>query len=392
MRATAALGPRLLLVSPREPRPDGQGDQRRAQEILDALNGEWHVDVVSWLPDADVPKRPWKHPLRLGAVFALALVRPLQVAYVQGMAGHRVRKRLTGAGYERVLYLTDRAVPLRPSGCAVIDFVDDLGGSALRRAAASTGARAAFWRWEAFRTRRLDRRLAERALIAVAHSAPDAAGIAANVRTIPLAACTKPGRAPGGRIVFVGNLFYSPNDEAAKWICAELVPCLVSRGIDPGRVLIAGRRPQASLVSAAASAGIELRANVDNLAEVLYEAAVVVAPMALGTGAQYKIIDSVGAGRPCVLTTVANAGLGLVDGASALVCDRTPEAFTLAIASLLEDPKFRQGIADAALEHLSAFMPGQVAAAWRSLLGAHDGRLVLEETAGLPIGDGPSGL
>ncbi|MGH9156640.1 MAG: hypothetical protein ACRD1K_12570, partial [Acidimicrobiales bacterium] len=43
--------PRALLVSPRPPRPDGHGDQRRAAEIARALAVDHDVEVVSWLPD-----------------------------------------------------------------------------------------------------------------------------------------------------------------------------------------------------------------------------------------------------------------------------------------------------------------------------------------------------
>src|SRR6202022_1486556 len=44
---------KVLLVSPRPPRSDGKGDQRRAYEIREALSYEWDVEVLSWLPDVD---------------------------------------------------------------------------------------------------------------------------------------------------------------------------------------------------------------------------------------------------------------------------------------------------------------------------------------------------
>ncbi len=358
---------RLLLASPRPPRADGRGDQRRAREILDALSGEWEVDVVSWLPDPDDRRSPWSLLPRLAAGAPLALVRPLHVAYVQALAGRRLRRRLRGDGYDRVVYVTDRAVPLRFAGPrAVVDFVDDIGGSVTRRAQSQGGPAAALWRWEAWRTRRLDRRLARSAAVAVAHSPADAARIDPRVVSIPLPAATRWHPGAGERVVFVGNLFYGPNHEAGLWICSQLAPCLAARGIEPSQMLLAGRRPRADLVAAAAAAGVELRADVPSLTEVIHEAVVVVAPMAMGVGALYKVVDAVAAHRPCVLTPLANEGLGLVDGESALVRDRDPDAFAAAVADLVADPALRRRLASRAAARLASHSPEAVAAAWRA--------------------------
>ena len=79
---------RLVVVSPRPPRFDGQGDQRRALEIVKALEQEWEVEVVSWLPDVDHPgwRRYRTTPGQLARIGALAVVLPAQVAYVQSLA------------------------------------------------------------------------------------------------------------------------------------------------------------------------------------------------------------------------------------------------------------------------------------------------------------------
>lgn len=80
--------PALHLVSPRRPRADGQGDQRRAQQILEALGGTCQIIVHSWLPDAGVPatRGLLRSPAALVRFLLLALIRPLQVASVQALA------------------------------------------------------------------------------------------------------------------------------------------------------------------------------------------------------------------------------------------------------------------------------------------------------------------
>ena len=59
--------------------------------------------------------------------------------------------------------------------------------------------------------------------------------------------------------------------------------------------------------------------------------------MKLGAGMQYKILDAAGAGRACVISPVANMGIGLEDGRSALVRAGEGEAFAEAIVAPLAD-------------------------------------------------------
>jgi len=361
---------RLLVVSPRAPRADGQGDQRRASVIVEALAPEWDVSVVSWLPDVDanLVRRWTDRPSALLRAAALALRVPLQVAFVQCRLPTDVRTSITAPVHDRVLFVTSRAVPPRPPAGFAIDFVDDLGGAALRRARSTSGLRALFWRWEGRRMRALDGRIAARASVAIACNEADAAAIGPGVTVVPLAVSTRATPESGDAVVFVGNLFYAPNHEAAMWICDRLVPSLADCGIGPERVVIAGRRPRPPLRRRAEEVGVQLRADVDDLSEVLHEAAVVIAPMELGSGTQNKILDAVGAGRANVITPHANAGLDLVDGRSALVCERRPDDFAKAILTLLDDPGQRAALAAEARRQLARFFPDAVHEAWRAAL------------------------
>jgi glycosyltransferase involved in cell wall biosynthesis len=361
---------KLLLVSPRPPRSDGKGDQRRAYEIWEALSFEWDVEVLSWLPDVDGEIKLDLSTRVVGLTRALfmAIGRPFQVSYVQGFAPRRARLRLAdNVNQDLTVFVTNRVVPRSVPERALLDFIDDIGGQAERRARSSRGVRALFWSCEAYRTRRLDRLLAKRVAISVAHSPADAAAISPLVRFIPLSVGTPAMEEQGDRIAFMGNLFYEPNHEAATWICESLVPHLRMLGVAPDRVVIAGRQPRPSLKELAGRVGADLRADVVDLDEVLREAAVVIAPMSLGSGAQYKVIDAVGAGRPCVISDIANSGLGLVDGQSALIRDRMSAAsFAEAIVSLSRDVALRNRLVSNARQQLAAFMPEVVAGAWRA--------------------------
>ncbi len=255
--------PRLVLVSPLSHRGrDGQGDQRRAHAAWMALGQDWDVEVVSWLPDAEQSLgRSWRaHPVFLLRAAALSAVLPVHVASVQAFAPRSWADRL--GDHAVILYVTDRSVPWRRRGRRrrgqarveggvggpyVIDFIDDLGGAAVRRASTERGLTALFWRWEGRRLRRFDARLAAAALRAVAVTEHDPAAIGPPGEALRQAIGTRPMPDIGTTIAFTGNLFYPPFLEAATWICEELVPELARRGLDRKTVVIAGRRPPPSL-------------------------------------------------------------------------------------------------------------------------------------------------
>lgn len=359
---------KLLLVAPRPPRVDGQGDQRRAAEAVEALTPEWDIDVLSWLPDVGAGGRPILRPPVLLRIMLLALRSPVTVAYVQAMAPRTVRRRIRQTADTEVLFLTDRVVPRRTPPRFSVDFVDDLGGAALRRAAGMRGPASLFWKLEGRRLRRYDCRLAARARRAIACSPVDADGIGSPVVVVPLSVTPRPVPQEGDAVAFLGNLFYYPNIDAAQWICEQLVPELARLGISPDRILIAGRRPPAEVVEAALRAGVRLLPDVPDPAEVHRQAAVEIAPIQLGSGTQMKVLDAIGAGRPCVITELVNRSLALVDGRSAVVCAREPKLFAEAIVSLLDDPAKRTRMAEAAHRELSRFAPEEVAKAWREVM------------------------
>jgi glycosyltransferase involved in cell wall biosynthesis len=277
---------------------------------------------------------------------ALATVLPMQVAYCQGFAPSRIRH-------------------LPPHDLA-IDFIDDLGGAASRKATSHGPLLGAFWRWESRRLRRLDARLATDAALSLAISPQDAAAIGSDVQTIRPSIATRPLADHGTKVVFIGNLFYEPNLEAAHWICDQLVPHLRALSMDPGSIIIAGRRPPTTLRTKAKRAGIDLRPSFPDLADLLSEAAVFICPVVLGSGVQNKVIDAVGAGRACVLTPFTNQTLALEDGQSALIRERDPNIFADAILSLLNDSALRRRLTQNALRQLQPYSPEVVADMWRT--------------------------
>jgi len=107
-------------------------------------------------------------------------------------------------------------------------------------------------------------------------------------------------------ILFMGNLAYGPNKEAASWMVRELYPKIRNQNPDC-RLRIVG--PGAD--SRWEGKGVSLAGPVRDLGAELKQARVLVVPMRRGAGVQNKILDALASGLPVVATPLAASGLEL---------------------------------------------------------------------------------
>jgi glycosyltransferase involved in cell wall biosynthesis len=126
------------------------------------------------------------------------------------------------------------------------------------------------------------------------------------------------------RLLFVGNLGYEPNVDAALWLAKEIVPCLRALRQRGGAVelRIAGSRPAAE-VTALAGAGVEVCADPPDLAPHYAWADVALAPIRTGGGTRIKILEAFAARVPVVATGIGAEGLAVNDGEHLLLADDT---------------------------------------------------------------------
>jgi glycosyltransferase involved in cell wall biosynthesis len=132
-------------------------------------------------------------------------------------------------------------------------------------------------------------------------------------------------------LVFIGNLAYLPNIEAAEYLVHRILP-LCNYAL---KVLIAGASPS-SRIRSLASENITIRGWIDDIRTAYASGKLFVAPMFSGTGQQNKILEAIALGLPCVTTTVVNNAIGAEPGKSIILAE-TPEQFAKAIVSLLSD-------------------------------------------------------
>jgi glycosyltransferase involved in cell wall biosynthesis len=142
-----------------------------------------------------------------------------------------------------------------------------------------------------------------------------------------------PARPP--TLLFVGNLAYVPNAAAVRLILAEVLP-RVRRRVPEVRVLVCGSRGEALAREFAGLTGVEFRGFVPDLLPLYRGASVMLVPVPLAGGTQYKLLESMAVGLPAVVSGVSAAITGVSHGREVLVGD-TADEYADATCRLLLD-------------------------------------------------------
>jgi len=154
-------------------------------------------------------------------------------------------------------------------------------------------------------------------------------------------------------VAFTGMMDYEPNVAAAMWFAGEIWPRVLAARPD-ARFLIVGAEPtRAVLALAGRDPSIEVTGRVDAVQPYLWRAALAVAPMLTARGLQNKVLESLAAGLPVVVTSAVHAGLPAGVEKGCAVADE-PDAFAREVVALLAaSPEERRARAAAAgVEHL----------------------------------------
>jgi glycosyltransferase involved in cell wall biosynthesis len=135
-------------------------------------------------------------------------------------------------------------------------------------------------------------------------------------------------------IVFVGNLGYLPNIEAAEYLVKQIMP-IVRRQFPNARVCLAGARPHRR-VQQLSTPLVEVTGWVDDIRPTYAKGRIFVAPMLSGMGQQNKILEAMAMERPCITTPMVDNAIGAAS-ANALLIAEDRDTFAQAICRLLAD-------------------------------------------------------
>ncbi|MCK4852489.1 MAG: glycosyltransferase [Candidatus Omnitrophica bacterium] len=135
-------------------------------------------------------------------------------------------------------------------------------------------------------------------------------------------------------VLFVGAMFRDFNENAVLYFVNEVMPRL-NKGSKDVKFYIVGDRPS-DRVLGLSSGSVTVTGYVEDLARFYNRCRVFVAPLFIGGGQIFKVLEAMSFGVPVVATSVANEGILAEDGREILIAD-TPGEFCEKITGLLEN-------------------------------------------------------
>jgi glycosyltransferase involved in cell wall biosynthesis len=150
-------------------------------------------------------------------------------------------------------------------------------------------------------------------------------------------------------LIFVGNLSYLPNVQAAKYISKEIVP-LLKRKIPNIKILIAGSNPTRQILKLS-NDNIKISGWVHDIRETYCSGKVFFAPLTIGSGLQNKLLEAMSLKIPSVTSPLCNQSLGAKHMKNIIIGNRTEE-FVELIVNLLNDDKLATKIGEKGREYV----------------------------------------
>jgi glycosyltransferase involved in cell wall biosynthesis len=138
-------------------------------------------------------------------------------------------------------------------------------------------------------------------------------------------------------VLFFGALDYFPNEDGLLHFVRETWP-LIERIAPDARLKIVGQNPT-PWVLACRAPRIEVTGPVADLRPHIASAAVAIAPLRIGGGTRFKILEALAMARPVVSTSIGAEGIEARHGQHLLVAD-DPASFAAAVSRLLADAAF----------------------------------------------------
>jgi sugar transferase (PEP-CTERM/EpsH1 system associated) len=351
---------RLLILTPRFPHPLDKGDKVRAyhQVVELARRHEVVLCALSDRPVADRSRRELERVCRRVEVFqfgrwrgwlrvsgALAGRRPLQVAYFfDRRLATAVRSVIAEEAPDHILCQLVRAAPYLETIDipATLDLMDAFSWGVEQRLTHRPRVWSPLLRLEAARLKRFEREMVQRfdrcTIISEADrdriDHPERDKIVVVRNGVDHTAFHPRPRDPDIDLLFVGNMGYPPNIDAAQTLVCDILP-RIRQAIPGCRTVIAGASPAAA-VRRLAGDGVEVTGWIDDIVDCYARSRVFVNPMRFGTGMQNKLLQAMAMAVPCVTTSMAARALGPAPDGVRIGDDA--ELIAAACLELLGDP------------------------------------------------------
>jgi O-antigen biosynthesis protein len=135
-------------------------------------------------------------------------------------------------------------------------------------------------------------------------------------------------------ILFIGGFRHPPNQDAVRWLLAEIWPRVRAAGLLAPLYIVGADAPP--FLQSDPANNVHVVGHVPELASVFAKVRLSVAPIRYGAGLKGKVIDSLLHGVPAVATPIAVEGSGLVHERHLLVAE-TQQDFASSVVLLHRD-------------------------------------------------------
>ncbi len=179
-----------------------------------------------------------------------------------------------------------------------------------------------------------------------------------------------PQPARADHVVFSGKLDYRPNLDACLWLLDEIWPRI--RAARPAATLaLVGQAPPDRLRARHRADGVTITGAVDDIRPHLAEATVYVAPLRMGGGTRFKLLEAMALERAIVSTRLGAEGFAVQDGRELVLADDAA-TFATACLRLLDDAALRARLTEQARTFVAAYdwprLWPPLLALWRELV------------------------
>jgi len=127
------------------------------------------------------------------------------------------------------------------------------------------------------------------------------------------------------KLLYIGDYTYIQNQDAVTYLLNDVFPPLRKEFRNEIEFWIVGRNMPESIRSLAGE-GIILDENSSlQTEEIFQQSDILLAPIRVGGGTSYKILEAMACGTPVITTTLGNEGINAIHEESILIANTTPE-------------------------------------------------------------------
>jgi len=152
-------------------------------------------------------------------------------------------------------------------------------------------------------------------------------------------------------LVFTGKMDFRPNVDAVLWFASEILPRIHEK-IPDAHFYVVGQKPHSRLEPLREKKNITLTGFVDKVQPYIASADVYVAPLRMGSGTRFKLLEAMAMSCSVVSTRIGAEGLDVQDGKHLLLAD-DPQGFAAAVVALIEDDDKRKALGSKAADLVS---------------------------------------